>query len=188
MNIIHAAMASALAFACACANADVVTYRFTGTLTYAAYMAPAGAPITGTFSYDTQAPRTSEALPYYAHYQLAEQFTMQAEVGPHRIEAGHVAIDIINDTTPRTGVDNFVCVGVPVVDGTTYAKGSFTIALATRPGERFGLKGRHLPHALDLADFDTRYGAVGEVRSDGSQTGAILQFTIDDLQEVQRVH
>lgn len=40
---------------------------------------------------------------------------------------------------------------------------------------------RHLPHSLDLADFNTQTGTYGDLRSDGSQTGGLLQFTIDSL-------
>ncbi|MCC2632971.1 MAG: hypothetical protein K0S48_857 [Ramlibacter sp.] len=187
MKMFQCALVLAIGIAGGAASADVVTYQFTGTLTYAAYMAPVGSQIIGTFSYDTHAQPYSRTLPYAAHYQLPETLGLDARVGAHRISGHQVQVMIANDRSPRWKVDAFVYgSAAPVVDGTTYPNGSFSIVLVTNLEPRLGLDGPRLPHRLDLADFDTQYRSYGTLRSDGSQTGSILDFTIDTLEEVGR--
>lgn len=170
------------------AQAEVVTFEFRGKVTYSTYLAPVGTPVTGTFSYDTEAvPRQpgkpQPQVPGSMHYGLPMGFEFRAQVGGHTIVSQTVSVRVGNDFGGNVEDSIDVDGEVPVIDGTTYALGALHIALASGPGKTKVLTDTSLPLDINVHRFDA--WAVGQFTIDRSATGTQLQFDVNAIQRVR---
>lgn len=179
---------AAILFLSGTANAEIVTFKFTGTVTYGGTFVTEGSKITGIFSYDTNyEPATS--LPGYADYTIPAPFVISGSVGDHIIMASNLKVLIMNNTGGN--VEDLIQVyGGPVlVDNNLYTNGVFGLSLASKPGNSKALKGTKLPTCLSVRAFnagsDQTYGLL---QRDGAEGGQILQFTIDSIVAPEECH
>jgi len=156
-------------------HADVITFSFTGTVTYGTYLAMPGDTIRGTFTYDT-------SIQYgYSDPRPITGFT--AQVGAHVFDARGISV-ILGNNSGNHGLKDAgdalsISSGYPlVVDGTSYSSGVIGLVLASTPGEAQAISGFHLPRSINVADYPSRYGTL---QSDGGPDGQLLQFTIDSV-------
>ena len=163
------------------AYAALIDFQFTGTVTYSASatLAPVGSPITGTFSYDTSVQPWLTLNNWRSEYVFPSYSALSASVAGHSVRTSNLYIDI-TDNEGGNVEDVFNVYGVPVtVDTSIYSSGSFGFALASKHGNTGVLTGTGLPSALDVKEFDD--GAIGWLNRDGSQSGTLLQFSIDSI-------
>jgi hypothetical protein len=176
-------LASALAMLFSgAASAEVITFDFTGTVTYAndPALATAGTPIHGTFSYDDKTKPVNDLKVGFASYRFPPLSFITATVGGHNISTDTLRVDLWNDFGGN--VEDFLNIdGGPVhVDDATYQDGSFGLMLASGPGYTKALNNTNLPTSLDLKAFNSSLNS-GWLMMDGSQTGTLLQFSIDSV-------
>jgi hypothetical protein len=169
-------------------QAEVVTFEFRGKVTFSTYLAPVGTPVTGTFSYDTQAvPRQpgkpQPQVPGAMHYGLPMGFEFKAQVGNHNIVSQTVTVRVVNDFGGNIEDAIDIDGEVPVIDGTTYAAGALHITLASGPGKTKVLTDTSLPLDINVHRFDAE--AVGRFMIDRSGSGTQLQFDIGSIQRVR---
>lgn len=166
------------------ANAAELVFEFTGKVLYGGTFAPVGAPVTGSFSYDTKTDPWFE-IGSDAFYLIPE---------PHYIEvsvAGHLAIGAglnINVTDDAGGnaedVVNIYSSGA-MVDGVFAPQGTVGVVFGSGPGSTHALHDTRLPARYDLDRFDVWGGNGGVVTIDGSGPDPYLvQFSIESI--VQR--
>ncbi|MDB5947634.1 MAG: hypothetical protein JWQ33_2660 [Ramlibacter sp.] len=182
---------AALALVAATAQAEVINFRFTGTVTYGGYLALAGSRITGTFGYDTKnrEPRRKDLPPGYSqeyrHYDIPAPFRLSATVGNHVIETLQLGVTVWNTRNGGNVADMVQVDGYPpIVDGTTYANGAFGLQAASAYDHTDVLRNTQLPRSIDVQQFDSPGMNYGYVQTDGSQTGTLLQFTVDSIEVV----
>jgi hypothetical protein len=186
VKIVARLIAVAVFVLCGAAKGEVVTFRFTGSVTSGSYMAAPGSPITGTFSYETSHNERRKDLPpgynrTYADYGFTTPFNMSASTNGHAIATDGMNVAVFNN---NGGADMVTVSAYPaIVDGTTYAAGSFGLVLVTASGNTGVLHNTHLPRSYDVSQFD-RGLSYGHLQTDGSQTGQLLQFTIDAIDVV----
>ena len=178
--------AVALVFLCGAASAEVITFRFTGSVTYSTYMAPLGSPISGTFSYETSHnERRKDLLPgynkTYAAYEFTDPFRMTATVNGHSVATSDLGVAVFNNNGGYDMVD--VSGGPAIVDGTTYAGGGLGFRLMTTYGKTGVLHNTRLPRSYDASQFDSGL-SYGYLQTDGGQNGRLLYFTIDAIDVV----
>jgi hypothetical protein len=182
--------AAAVAFVSSAASAEVITFQFTGTVTYSPYMAVPGTRITGTFAYDTDTEpvinrHRQGQTSAYGYYEIPAPFQISAQVGGHTIVSTNLLVEVWNNQ--RSNVEDTVDVSgnMPVVDGTTYANGFFGFRLASAPGHTNVLLNTRLPRSFDVQEFDSQHINYAVLQSDGTQAGQLLHFTLDSIQVVE---
>jgi hypothetical protein len=181
----------AVLFACSsiASHADVVTFRFNGTVVQATYLAQPGDPVQGTFTYDTALQPYFKGTPMVWSYSDQRPLAgFAARVGQHTIDARGIGVTLVNNAGNQGLKDKTdalsISSGYPLVlDGTTFADGTIGLSLASTPGDSKALNGFHLPNSINVADYPNRYGML---LSDGGPNGALMQFTIDSI-EVESV-
>jgi hypothetical protein len=177
-------LAVLLAFWSIASHADVITFRFTGTIIYSTYLAMPGDSIRGTFTYDTSIQPYFKGNPNQFGYSDPRPLTgFTAQVGVHTFDARGISVILANNSGNQSLKDDvdalMISSGDPVVvDSTSYASGAIGMVLASTPGDAKAVSGFHLPRSIDVADYPNRYGFL---QSDGGQDGALLQFTIDSV-------
>jgi len=144
-----------IASACISAGAEVVTFKFTGTVTYASTMVVVGEQVVGSFSYDTR------LKPYvkYVHadaalYQIPASLPITGQVGSVTVSANNVQAHVEDNVKGGGAADLFAIGGSnPVVNGVQCGSGSiFDITLGSGNGK--ALKSFQLPEEFDLSMFD----------------------------------
>jgi hypothetical protein len=172
---------AAILFLSGTANAEIVTYKFTGTATYGGALVAQGDKITGIFSYDTNfQPDTS--LPGYADYAIPAPFVISGSVGNHIIMANNLHVSIWNNYNGNVEDMMQISGGPVVVDNNIYSNGSFGLNLASKPGSTKALQGTKLPKCLNIYMFNAGSDQTyGWLQRDGSADGQIIQFTIDSI-------
>lgn len=164
------------------AQAEVVKYQFTGTVTDGAPMAVlTGTQIVGTFAYDTDLPPELDS-PVQATYRIPPPLSISANVGGHSISSGSLIIDVFSHM--QSSVEDMMWItGIEVaIDGTYFPSGTLGLVLASAPGNDKALKGTRLPHSLKLKRFDADPVYVyGVLQMNGGPNGGLLQFSIDSL-------
>jgi hypothetical protein len=181
---------AALTIAClasAAANAEVLNFKFVGTVTQSLPMAPAGAKVTGSFSYDTS---TKPALIVgsssgnksgSAAYQVPRSFTLK--VNGHTIKSTGSQVDVVNNYGGNIE-DSVSVYGLPMtLDGTLFSEGTFGIYLASGPNKTHVLRDTHLPERFVVKQFDGMN--YGWVQANGASDGTLLAFVIASVKEVR---
>jgi len=177
---------AAFAFLAAAAHAETITFRFTGTVTYGSYLAPAGAQVTGAFTYDTKSspiidPKyTRSGTVGYRAYR--SESPMTAQVNGHTISSQFLSVEVFNNQGGN--VEDMVWITGPymTLDGTYFPNGSLGLTLASAPGNKAALANTNLPSSYDVSQFDAGPTLTyGYLQMDGSQTGTLLNFTVDSI-------
>lgn len=179
LSIISTAL---MLFSCA-ASADVITFKFVGTVN-GGNLASAGSQLIGTFSYDTKSKPVNSSKGN-AGYRFADPYVMSATVEGHTVSTNGLGVDIADDLGGN--VEDLVDIfGVSIqVDGDSYQDGYFGMRLGSGPGNTNVLKNTKLPSSYDVTEFDAVNINAGEIRSDGGQTGLLLGFSIDSVVVIQ---
>jgi hypothetical protein len=160
------------------ASAEVRTFQFTGTVTFTSdtAFAAVGTTIHGKFSYDTStAPVIS--MDDYASYR-PESF-VSATVAGHTIVTDRLGVDVWNNFGHANDIIDIF--GFPVlVDSDLSVDGSFGFRLMTAPKVTTAINDTSLPVSYNVADFSPTQ-SYGWLQRDGSQSGTILQFSVDSI-------
>jgi hypothetical protein len=176
---------AAFAFLAATAHAEIITFRFTGTVTYSTYLAPVGTQITGVFTYDTKSSPTIDPKSQHAgvvgYRAYRSDIPVTAQVNGHTISSQFLTVDVFNNLGGNA--EDMVWINGPyvTVDGTYFANGSLGLALASAYGHKTALPNANLPTSYDVSQFDAPGLTYGYLQMDGSQTGTLLQFTVDSI-------
>lgn len=174
------ALSSLLLSGAACA--DIVLFKFSGTVTYGGTLAATGVPVSGVFAYDTAtAPSASSAG--YADYAISAPFSIYASVAGHSLSANNLHVTI-SDNAGGNVEDSISVFGGPVVldNSSFYPEGSFGFTLASGPGSTRALTSTALPSSLKVRSFDAGPSLnYGWVQKDGAEGGQLLQFSIDSI-------
>lgn len=138
------------------AAAEVVTFEFCGHTTISNSMAREGTPVVGHFSWNTAAPVT---FPYpgslSSNYAPPDTGSISFSVGRHSITTDQTGVTVRNDTGSNVG-DMIDINGMwPVIDGTLFHQGYFSIRLASASGNTSVFQDTRLPSELDIAQFDS---------------------------------
>ena len=165
------------------AHADVLTFKFTGTVVQGFPMAPAGAQVTGTFSYDTAvAPYQQSGEPAGpgngdATYLASSNITLA--VNGHSVTAAVTTVYVVNNFGGNVE-DSLTLSGEQMtLDGTLFPQGNVGFTLASGPGRTHVLRNTDLPKHIQVNRYD---GAnFGWVMVDGSSNGTVLSFVIDRI-------
>jgi len=170
------------------AYAEIVTYKFTGTVTYGGALAAQEDKITGIFSYDTNF-QPGITLPGYADYAIPAPFVISGSVGDHIIMANNLHVSIWNNYNGNVEDMMQVSGGPVVVDNTIYPNGYFGLTLASKPGCTKALGGTTLPTCLNIRKFNAGSTLTyGTLQKDGAADGQIIQFTIDSITAPEQCH
>ena len=171
-------LAGALLMGSGIANAEVLTFHFKGTVTYGGTRATVGDEVTGHFCYDTDTD-TRFRLADYANYAAPPECKMVVRVGTHKATSKQLSISIWNNFGGN--VEDMIDIygNTVTVDGVDYPNGTAGFRLATGPGNTKVFRSTNLRERFKIADFDSMRDGV--VQMDGSQTGALLYFTIDSM-------
>jgi hypothetical protein len=166
------------------ASAQVVTFEFQGTVTNTTYMASSGSTVTGHFSWDTAAP-TSDPIPSYQYSVYTEPYTfgIWAKVGPHTIRSDQLQVSVYNDLGGNAEDMITVTGSAPVVDGTTFSSGYFSIGLASGWGKTKVFRDTSLQQHLNLMRFDAE-GLNYAQLWDGSPNGLLLDIKLESIRRV----
>ena len=176
--------AALLSLASVAANADIIEFRFTGTITYAYAdtLAAVGDPITGTFSYDTRSKPRIRDKNSYANYSPLAPASISIAFGSHTVTTERLIVDVWNDFGGN--VEDMVDVSgfPPALDGESLLNGSMGFRLASAASNRGVFRTIQLPESYDVGAFDGMN--YGYLQRDGTQTGTLLQFTVDSIDVV----
>ena len=169
-----------VASACLCAGAEVVHFKFTGTVTYASTMVVVGEQVTGSFSYDTRLKPTVK----YVHadvalYQIPASMPITGQVGNVTVSAINVQAHVEDNVKDGGAADLFAIGGTnPVVNGVQCGSSSvYDITLGSGNGK--ALKSFQLPEAFDLSLYDIF--AIGRVICDDQ---FLFQFNVDTIEKM----
>jgi hypothetical protein len=179
---------AALAFLslAATAHAEVITFKFTGTVIQSLPLALTGAKVTGTFAYDTDSiyidpppkPRETSSAMYYGIPQ-----SMRMQVNGHTFESETVKIFISNNSASNVE-DTISVIGEGMaLDGTRFEQGSFGFELYSGPGNTRALHGSQLPKRIVVKRFDLQKSGFGMV--DGSGNGGLVAFEVERIRAVR---
>lgn len=169
-----------IASACISAGAEVVTFKFTGTVTYAPAMVAVGEQVVGSFSYDPQ------LKPYvkYVHadaalYQIPASSPIVGQAGSVMVSANNVQAHVEDNVKGGGATDLFAIGGSnPVVNGVQCGSNSiFDITLGAGSGK--ALKSFQLPEGFDLSLFDLF--AVGRVICNDQ---FLFQFSVHSIEKM----
>ncbi|GAB1595618.1 hypothetical protein [Lysobacter claricitrinus] len=181
---IRTVAAATLMILAGAAQAEVLTFHFTGTVTETLDPAvtPVGSHVEGSFSYDDDtAPGIS--LPGYAAYQ-PDSF-VAGTVSGHSVVSDRLNVEVYDNYGGNVEDVAVVSGGPIMVDDALYVDGSFGLSFASAAGNTGVLHGTGLPTIYDLADFNSNVNAqqvaYGWVQKDGSQTGLIAHFRVDSI-------
>ena len=163
------------------ASADIITYQFTGTVSYGGTLASTGNTITGSFSYHTKS-KPVISNPGYASYRFIQPFGMSASVNGHSLSTTNLGVDVVNNFGGN--VEDMVDIfGGPIqVDSDSFPDGYFGLHLASKAGNTKVLKNTKLPTSYNVNEFDAGSEQnYGTLQIDGSPNGTLLQFSIDSI-------
>lgn len=174
--------AGALFLASSIANAEMLTFRFKGTVTHGGTLASVGDEVTGHFCYDTDSGIPGIRLNDYASYDVAPECKIVVRVGAHKATSKQLSVSIWNNFGGN--VEDMIDVHgqTATLDGTEYPEGIVGFRLATGPGNTKVFRSVNLRERFKIEDFDSMN--YGEVLMDGSSNGALLQFTITSMKVV----
>jgi hypothetical protein len=140
------------------ASAETATFEFCGHTIGTNPMARDGTPVVGRFSWDTSA---AGSIPYagapQSYYEPPAIGPFSFLVGRHRVTAENTSAVVFNDAQSTLGnVSDMIDINAqaPVVDGTLFQNGYFSIRLAGSPQNTSVLADTSLPSRLDVAKFD----------------------------------
>ncbi len=167
----------------AAANAEVRDFSFTGVVDQSTPMAPAGAVVTGSFSYDrTAKPVLASGVPAgqqsgFAMYANPLPFVLR--VNGHTVTASMTYVDVANNAGGNTE-DYLNIRGVPpTLDGTYFPEGNVGFFLATGPGNTNVLRTIRPPRSILVSQYDSMN--YGWVMVDGSPNGTVVSFVITSV-------
>jgi hypothetical protein len=167
-----------LSFASGTANAEVLTFVFTGTVTHGGSVAKPGEEVSGHFCYDTDA-APSIKLGKYASYEAPITCKMVVHVGTHKATARNLNIAIVNNFG-GDGEDMIDVYGSGVeMDGVSYPNGVVGFRLASSPRKAKVFRSVELRERFNIARFDAMND--GDMNSDGTGNAALLQFKITSI-------
>lgn len=164
------------------AHGEVRTFNFSGTVTEALPMAPSGAPVTGTFAYDTGADPYLEfeypnaPMKEVAYLGVPMSFHMQ--VNGHTMSAEIVELHILDSRKGGDGDRLWISGARMTLDGTRFEEGLLVLQLGSQPPNMKAVRSTRPPSKIHVKPFDWNYGTA---MVDGSSTGTILMFHIDRI-------
>jgi hypothetical protein len=166
------------------AQAEVLTFKFRGTVTYSALSAPVGSEIVGRFSYDPRTKHEPETFSpgAMAEYNMAAPARMRAKVGGLVIRGEGLHVTVFNNMGGNTEDMVDINLRTPRVNGTPYPDGILGIRLASGPGSKKVFRNVKLPQEYDVDEFDAFN--EGFLQSDGGPNGQLMQFVIESIREV----
>jgi len=172
----------ALLLASGVASAEMLTFRFKGTVTYGGTLASVGDEVTGHFCYDTDTSIPGIRLDGYASYEVAPECKIVVRVGAHKATSEQLNVSIWNNFGGN--VEDMIDVygRTAILDGTEYPNGAVAFRLATGPGNTKVFRSVNLRERFKIEDFDSMNYV--EVLMDGSSNGTLLQFTITSMKVV----
>jgi hypothetical protein len=183
-NKIRALAAASLLVFAGAATAEVLSFQFTGTVTYSrdAAFAPVGSPVRGTFSYE-EGTAPEYHFPGQAYYMSPE--SMSATVNGHEVTSDRLGVDVF-DNTGASPEDMAIVTGYPVmVEDQLLVDGTMGLYLMSAQGSTEALPNTDLPTIYHLEDFDINANSVitnyGYLQEDGGQTGTIVYFSVDSI-------
>jgi hypothetical protein len=163
------------------ANAASVTFDFSGEVTYGGSLSTIGSPVTGSFSYDTNA-APSISFGNFANYSFSAPFGISAAVNGHTVEASLLSVTVVNNFGGNVEDTFEVDASQLFVDGVSYPNGSFGFVLASEPGHTGVFSSTALPSSLNVAAFDAGPSLnYGFLQRDGGPTGTLLQFSVNSI-------
>ena len=180
VNSLRAAVAASLMLAAGAANAEVRTFDFTVTVAYSVDPAVAvGSKLHGRFSYDDTTPNQSPTAGMGIYQTFAD---MSGSYSGHQVDAVNVDVYTFNDYGHYSDMV-VISSGGLMLDDEVMPDGSFSLTLMTKPKVTNVLNDVSLPASYDVTQWDATR-SYGELRRDGTQTGPILQYSIDSITAV----
>jgi hypothetical protein len=160
------------------ASAAVLTFRFTGAVTFVGGipfgLSPSiGQQVRGSFTYDTSLPPAFDTGSVAGYIQplpsgmsvVISSVTLQSQ--------GNASLQVLNNAF---GVDNFNGFFTPISVGGVLQSNSSSISFGLTDFSQTALSSTALPLSLNVASFSQRQGNVFDAAS-----GGILSFSIDSL-------
>lgn len=169
------------------AQAEVVTFEFTGRVNYGLPAAPLGSKVKGSFSYDTA------TLPFwvYDHMDWKSYIvpkTMTIEVNGHKGTAESFTVDVMNNAASNVE-DLYSVWSIQMTwDGTFVPEGMFGFTLGSAPGNTNALPNSELPSKIKVKDFDAFGFQQGQVMMHGYDGGGIVSFVVDKVKVKKAGH
>jgi hypothetical protein len=188
MNLaLKSAMLALFSFA-AVAHAEVQSFTFIGRVDQSTPMAPAGAVVSGTFSYDTTTKpdlNVGDASgPGYGYAAYSVQRSITVKVNGHTLSSDSTHVDVFNNSGGNVE-DSVSVYGMPMtLDGTRFGEGTFGIYLGSGPGKIHVQQDTKLPRGIQVKRYDgMNYGWAAV---DGSSNGTVLSFVIENVKAIDR--
>lgn len=165
MNYRAAFLGAAMFALSACAQAEIFTFNFTGTVTYSdgtlAGVAE-GTPINGQFSYDVHTWADKDPhYPEYAYYGFGRESYLRLQLGSNTLLAGasneapsNLSASVYNNTRSNAE-DMFIISAYDArLNGATSTDSNLGFQLASQYGSTGALSSTALPRNFNLAAFD----------------------------------
>jgi hypothetical protein len=163
------------------ANAAELAFEFTGKVLYGGTFAPVGAPVTGTFSYDTKTDPWFEQGSD-AFYLIPAPHYIDVNVDGHLVLGSALNATVSNDFGGNVeDIVNLYSSGGAMLDGEFMSEGTVGVVFASGPGSTHALHNRRLPKRYDLDKFDQLGGNAGFILRDGGPDGYLVQFSIESV-------
>jgi len=177
-HALHAAVA-ALLLGSGAASAEMHTYQVTATVTYSADASVAvGSKLRASFAYDdANTPWwTSGDSVYYDNYTF-----LTSTWSGHSASSDLVHVTVRDQADGAFDIVEIYSADPIVVDGALLAEGVFMIHLQTDVDHTDAISGPKMPTTYNMADWSpTR--SYGLIQRDPTQTGTIVQFSIDSIE------
>ena len=157
MKLLAPLLLSAAMLLPAVAAAERVTFHYRGVTVSDTFLAPAGTPVSGKFSWDPAAPVEVYGPPSYQFAVYTEPFThgFSVRVGRHQAKTDNVQVYLYNDLgDPGSAVDMLSWSGSALkFDGQSFPDGLLGCQLVTAYGDTSALADFALPRKIDPARF-----------------------------------
>jgi hypothetical protein len=163
------------------ASAADRVFEFTGKVIFGGALAPEGAKVTGSFSYDPST-RPWFKIGSDAHYSIPAPHYMELRVEGQQALGTNLVAYVSNDFGGN--VEDVVNIGTSgglTLNGTYLPEGSLSVMFASGPGNTDVLHNRRLPRNYDLVRYDAPGGNGGVLLRNGEQDGTLLQFSIETI-------
>ncbi|MBL8261105.1 MAG: hypothetical protein JNM58_01675 [Xanthomonadaceae bacterium] len=163
------------------AHAADRVFEFTGKVIHGGTLAPEGAEVAGSFSYDPST-RPWFEIGTDAHYLIPAPHYIEVRVAGQQALGTNLVAYVSNDfggnVEDVVSIDNS---GGLTLDGAYLPEGTLSVVFASGPGSTGALHNRRLPRKYDLVRFDAPGGSGGILRRNGEQDGTLLQFSIETI-------
>ena len=160
------------------ASAAVLTFRFTGSVTFVGGtpfgLSPSvGQQVQGSFTYDTSLPPAFDTGSVAGYIQPPPSGMSVVISGVTLQSQGNASLQVLNNAF---GVDNINGFFIPISVGGVLQSNASYILFSLTDFSQTALSSTALPLSLNVASFGQRQGSVFDAGS-----GGILNFSIDSL-------